>query len=105
LIENYLKLRENRNDARAIPLTVFLWERAFAAAWAAGSTLTPEAALAAIDSAGSLSTLEDADTPFSHIISLPAPPEGIKSRQLEVLLLVTEGLSNVNGMNTPGSVY
>jgi DNA-binding NarL/FixJ family response regulator len=68
-------------------------EKAFAAAWAEGRTMTPEQALAARKP----QALPEEITPMAPITpaaSAPSYPAGLTAREVEVLRLVAEGLSN-----------
>jgi DNA-binding NarL/FixJ family response regulator len=69
-----------------------LGEAGFAAAWAAGRALTPEEALAAPDTVGHNLAPTGAGSALAH--AAPWRPAGLTHRELEVLLLVAEGLSN-----------
>jgi predicted ATPase/DNA-binding CsgD family transcriptional regulator len=67
-------------------------EQAFAAAWAAGRALTPEEALAAPETIASGELFPA--TSFVTGRSAPTRPAGLTQRELEVLLLVAEALTN-----------
>ena len=71
-----------------------LAEQIFAAAWAEGRTMTPEQALAAREPAaipGEMSRVPPSITPAPPAPSYPA---GLTAREVEVLRLVAQGLSN-----------
>jgi DNA-binding CsgD family transcriptional regulator len=63
-----------------------LGEQAFAAAWAEGRTMTPEQALAAQGHVPLPSSAESSSSPPS--------PAGLTAREVEVLRLVAQGLTN-----------
>jgi predicted ATPase/DNA-binding CsgD family transcriptional regulator len=70
-----------------------LGEETFAAAWSLGRNMTPEQALAGLASgmapiSEELSTIPPAKTPHTY-------PDGLTAREVEVLRLVAQGLSNV----------
>ncbi len=67
-----------------------LGEKAFAAAWAQGRMMTPEQALAAQTPATSMSARPTA-TPS---MKSPPYPAGLSAREVEVLQLVAQGLTN-----------
>ena len=67
---------------------VHLGERAFAAAWAQGRSMTPEQALAAQGQ-------KPTPTPTTTMIPPPTYPAGLTARQVEVLRLVAGGLTDV----------
>ena len=85
---------ERTNYERAVAaLRTRLGEKAFAAAWALGRNMTPEQALAAQTPgmaliSGERTTIPEAQTP-------PTYPDGLTAREVEVLRLVAQGLSNV----------
>ncbi len=69
---------------------VHLGERAFAAAWAQGRSMTPEQALAAKGQKPTpTSTTTTATTPS------PTYPDGLTAREVEVLRLVAKGLTDI----------
>jgi DNA-binding CsgD family transcriptional regulator len=79
-------------DGSVAALRTRLGEKAFATAWALGRSMTPEQALAGQASgmapiSGELSTISPAKT--------PTYPDGLTAREVEVLRLVAQGLSNV----------
>jgi DNA-binding CsgD family transcriptional regulator len=81
---------------RSVAVTrVQLGEKAFAAAWAEGRTMTPEQALAA---KGPVAM--PMPVPTTHVASPPAEKsapsysDGLTAREVEVLRLVAQGLSN-----------
>lgn len=65
--------------------------RAFATAWAAGRLLTPEAAVNLLDSPG---LQPENTTPARSTVARQRRLGGLTARELEVLLLLAEGLSN-----------
>jgi ATP/maltotriose-dependent transcriptional regulator MalT len=65
-----------------------LGEKAFAAAWAEGRNMSPEQALTANEPVR-IPTHDPATQP-----SLPTYPDGLTAREVEVLRLVAQGLSN-----------
>jgi DNA-binding NarL/FixJ family response regulator len=67
---------------------VHLGERAFAAAWAQGRSMTPEQALAAQGQ-------KPIPTPTTTMIPPPTYPAGLTAREVEVLRLVAGGLTDV----------
>jgi predicted ATPase/DNA-binding CsgD family transcriptional regulator len=67
---------------------VHLGERAFAAAWAQGRSMTPEQALAAQGQ-------KPIPTPTTTTIPPPIYPAGLTAREMEVLRLVAGGLTDV----------
>jgi len=66
-----------------------LGEAAFAAAWAEGRAMTPEQALAAL----AQPPLAE-QPPLPPIVSPPPYPAGLTEREVEVLRLVAQGLTN-----------
>ena len=71
-----------------------LGEEAFAAAWAQGRAMTPEQALAAREPQvipGEITTATPSTTPATPVSPYPA---GLTAREVEVLRLVAQGLSN-----------
>jgi predicted ATPase/DNA-binding CsgD family transcriptional regulator len=85
---------ERANYERAVAaVRARLGEEAFAATWSLGRNMTPEQALAAqapglAQISGELPTIPTATTP-------PTYPDGLTAREVEVLRLVAQGLSNV----------
>jgi DNA-binding CsgD family transcriptional regulator len=67
-----------------------LGEKAFAAAWAEGQLLTPEQALAA--QGPTMSSAPSHSTP--QIKPPPTHPSGLTAREVEVLCLVAQGLTD-----------
>ena len=70
-----------------------LGEKAFAAAWAEGRTMTPEQALATQWRA-TMPTPIVAEPPPSPLKLLPTYPDGLTAREVEVLRLLARGLTN-----------
>ena len=75
-------------------------EKAFATAWAEGCTLSPEQALAtqgqvALSIPGELSSTPATASP-------PLYPDGLTAREVEVLRVVAQGLTNEQVAQTPG---
>jgi predicted ATPase/class 3 adenylate cyclase/DNA-binding CsgD family transcriptional regulator len=74
-----------------------LGEQAFATAWAEGRAMTPELALAArglVALPGGAKSASHA-APSSHIVPpTPTYPDGLTAREVEVLRLVAQGLTN-----------
>jgi len=70
-----------------------LGEKAFAAAWAQGRTMTPEQALAAQGPA-TMPTPIPAAPPSTPLVKVPTYPAGLTAREVEVLRLVAMGLTN-----------
>ena len=66
-----------------------LGERAFTAAWAEGRTQTPEQALAASEQPPALQSSARIRLPRA-----PAYPDGLTAREVEVLNLLAQGLTN-----------
>ncbi len=67
---------------------VHLGERAFAAAWAQGRSMTPQQALAAKGQ-------KPAPPPTTSVISSPTYPDGLTAREVEVLRLLAGGLTDL----------
>jgi predicted ATPase/class 3 adenylate cyclase/DNA-binding CsgD family transcriptional regulator len=71
-----------------------LGEQAFAAAWAEGRTLSPEQALAT-PGQGALPASTSGEQSSSPTTVSPAPyPDGLTAREVEVLRVVAQGLTN-----------
>jgi DNA-binding CsgD family transcriptional regulator len=71
---------------------VHLGEKAFAAAWAEGRSLTPEQALAA---KGQKLSLQEASHRVPTALTQPLTyPDGLTAREVEVLRLVAKGLTD-----------
>jgi predicted ATPase/DNA-binding CsgD family transcriptional regulator len=64
-----------------------LGEKAFAAAWAEGCTMTPEQAFAALQQAS-------LPEPVSKLPSLPTSPNDLTPREMDVLRLLAQGLTS-----------
>jgi ATP/maltotriose-dependent transcriptional regulator MalT len=77
------------------PARIQLGEKAFAAAWAEGRGMTPDQVLAAREPVAMLMP-----APATHLAAPPAEkspstyPDGLTAREVEVLRLVAQGLSN-----------
>jgi len=71
-----------------------LGEKAFAAAWAEGRTMTPEQALAAQEPAASAQVLA-VPRSASTAKTSPTYPAGLTAREVEILRLVAQGLSDM----------
>jgi ATP/maltotriose-dependent transcriptional regulator MalT len=67
-----------------------LGEQSFAAAWAEGRSMTPEQVLAARGAV----TVPGQPQASGSVKSLPTYPDGLTAREVEVLCLVAQGLSN-----------
>jgi predicted ATPase/class 3 adenylate cyclase/DNA-binding CsgD family transcriptional regulator len=67
-----------------------LGEQSFAAAWAEGRSMTPEQVLAARGAV----TVPGQPQATGSVKSLPTYPDGLTAREVEVLCLVAQGLSN-----------
>ena len=71
-----------------------LGEQAFATAWAEGRTMSPEQALAAPGQV-TLSASTKEERPSSPTTTSPPPyPDGLTAREVEVLRVVAQGLTN-----------
>jgi DNA-binding CsgD family transcriptional regulator len=70
-----------------------LGEKAFAAAWAKGRTMTPEQVLLGQDPATTRQQVSTGVVPVPHI-KVPSYPAGLTAREVEVLRLVALGLSD-----------
>jgi predicted ATPase/DNA-binding CsgD family transcriptional regulator len=83
-------------ESRATAVRARLGEQAFAAAWAEGRTMTPEQALAAQGTAEMplSAPTEPPSTPPGK--TSPAYPAGLTAREVEVLRLVAQGLSDAH---------
>jgi DNA-binding CsgD family transcriptional regulator/tetratricopeptide (TPR) repeat protein len=68
-------------------------DKAFAAAWAEGRAMAPEQALATEEQT-SASGLPDEPPELTRLASTPTYPAGLTSREVEVLRLVAQGLTN-----------
>ncbi|HET9999583.1 MAG TPA: response regulator transcription factor [Ktedonobacteraceae bacterium] len=81
-----------RYEQAVIDTRILLGEKDFAAAWAQGRTMTPAQALAtqgqAMTPAESLPTLH-ARSPLTY-------PDGLTAREVEVLRLLAQGLTNAH---------
>jgi predicted ATPase/class 3 adenylate cyclase/DNA-binding CsgD family transcriptional regulator/predicted Ser/Thr protein kinase len=71
-----------------------LGEDVFTAAWAEGRTMTPEQALAAQGPVTTPATAPAGPSPVPHARKGPTYPGGLTARELEVLHLVAQGLTN-----------
>jgi predicted ATPase/DNA-binding CsgD family transcriptional regulator len=70
-------------------------ENAFAAAWAARRAITPQQALAAETQETSLPTQDSVESPAKpQPAAAPDIPNGLTTREVEVLRLVAQGMSN-----------
>jgi ATP/maltotriose-dependent transcriptional regulator MalT len=70
-----------------------LGEQAFAAAWAEGRSMTFEQVLATLELSG-MSTTTSAEASTHSATLLPHYPAGLTAREVEVLRLVAQGLTN-----------
>ena len=81
-----------------------LGERAFAAAWAQGRAMTPEQALAAREqplfSDQPLGPVQTKARTNKHQRVAPSYPNGLTEREVEVLQLVAQGLSDAQVAQT-----
>ncbi len=77
---------------------VHLGEKAFAAAWAGGRSMTPEQALAA--KGQNLSSQEASHRAPSALTPLITYPDGLTAREVEVLRLVAKGLTDAQVAET-----
>jgi DNA-binding CsgD family transcriptional regulator len=71
-----------------------LGEQAFAAAWAEGRAMTPEQALAAQGPVTMFAAPPVGTSTASPVPKAPAYPDGLTSREVEVLRLVAQGMTN-----------
>jgi DNA-binding NarL/FixJ family response regulator len=71
-----------------------LGERVFDAAWAEGRTMTPEKAMAAQETATMPTTAPVGPSTVPPVPNAPAYPDGLTAREVEVLRLVAQGLTN-----------
>jgi predicted ATPase/DNA-binding CsgD family transcriptional regulator len=71
-----------------------LGERAFAAAWAEGRSMTPEQALNAIGPVTLPQPLSTASSPTAPVKPAVAYPNGLTAREVDVLRLVAQGLTD-----------
>jgi DNA-binding NarL/FixJ family response regulator len=71
-----------------------LGEKAFAAAWAEGRTLTPEQALNAQGLVTMPTTAPVGPSSVPHTRKVPTYPAGLTTREVEVLRLVAQGLTD-----------
>ena len=80
---------------RAIDETLAqLGEEVFAAAWAEGRTMTPEQALAARGPVTMLTTTPAGPSSVPHARKAPPYPNGLTEREVDVLRLVAQGLTD-----------
>jgi DNA-binding NarL/FixJ family response regulator len=71
-----------------------LGEQAFAAAWAEGRTMTPEQALVAQAPVAMPTAAPAEPSSVPHAPKAPTYPDGLTAREVEVLQLVAQGLTN-----------
>jgi len=71
-----------------------LEERIFAAAWAEGRTMTPEQALAAQGATTMPTAVPAGPSSVPHIPRDSTYPDGLTAREVEVLRLVAQGLTD-----------
>jgi predicted ATPase/serine/threonine protein kinase/DNA-binding CsgD family transcriptional regulator len=71
-----------------------LGEQAFAAVWAEGRAMTPEQALAAQGPVTLFAAPPVGTSTTSPVPKVPAYPDGLTSREVEVLRLVAQGMTN-----------
>jgi predicted ATPase/class 3 adenylate cyclase/DNA-binding CsgD family transcriptional regulator len=71
-----------------------LGEKAFAAAWADGRSMTPKQALAAQGPVTRPPTTPAGPSPAPHAPKAPTSPDGLTTREVEVLRLVAQGLTD-----------
>lgn len=71
-----------------------LGEKTFAAAWAEGQTLTPQQVIAAITPGLALEKVHPAAQTNRRVIAISTLPGGLTAREIEVLCLLAQGLSN-----------
>ena len=71
-----------------------LEERVFDAAWEEGRTMTPEQALSVQDAVTMPPTVPGGSSTIPHVSRIPAYPDGLTAREVEVLRLVAQGLTN-----------
>ena len=80
---------------RAVAATrLQLSEQVFAAAWAEGRTMTPEQALAAQGPTTLPQPIPREPAPAPAVVPAPAFPAGLTAREVEVLRLVAQGLTD-----------
>lgn len=84
-------------ESSLAPVREQLGEKAFAAAWAEGQTMTLERVLSARGEETISSTPMRAETP-----PLPTYPAGLTAREVQVLRLVVQGLTNTEIADTLG---
>lgn len=84
-------------ESSLAPVRERLGEKAFAAAWAEGQTMTLERVLSARGEETISSTPMRAETP-----PLPTYPAGLTAREVQVLRLVVQGLTNTEIAETLG---
>jgi predicted ATPase/DNA-binding CsgD family transcriptional regulator len=82
-------------EQRVSSVRQVLGEQAFAAAWATGRTMTPREALAALNKVERSQSM-----PIERVSTLPAKsgttyPDGLSAREVEVLQLVAQGLTDL----------
>jgi ATP/maltotriose-dependent transcriptional regulator MalT len=71
-----------------------LGEETFATAWAQGRTMTPEQALAALEPVATPEEMPKVPSSIPPVTPTPSYPAGLTAREVEVLRLVAQGLSN-----------
>jgi DNA-binding CsgD family transcriptional regulator/tetratricopeptide (TPR) repeat protein len=85
---------ERANYKRSVAaVRIQLGEKAFAAAWDQGRNMTPEQALA-VQTSG-MESIPGAPSTFPPAKTPPTYPDGLTAREVEILRLVAQGLSNV----------
>ncbi len=82
------------HEQRRAVVRAQLGEQAFASAWAQGRTLTPEQALVAQGAMMGPTTTPAGPHCILHAGKVPTSPEGLTAREVEVLRLVAQGLTN-----------
>ena len=71
-----------------------LGEQAFAAAWAQGRTLSPEQVLATPGQVAPPVPIQEEQSSYPTPVSPPPYPDGLTAREVEVLRVVAQGLTN-----------